>query len=303
MARTMNMTALPQWFIEGTAELIHGADERLAGAVAGIGAAAVVNSVGGGFSYEGSYVASRYLHDQLKALGVAGGIKALMQYLDQNQAANLDTALNAVTGGTYATTAAFVADFTANGVNYINTQMNLTNGDTGAIGNFDADGGPMRASADVIDDTVAYPDVLDGFAERFPTYGTTGTKRYQLQIGENIGDMLTVELAALNASALGISDFNLLGPAGFNIMHVDQALEFVTNQRANVGASIARLESALNTVSTRVENLSASRSRIQDADYAIETVELTKSMILRNAATAMLAQANAAPRMVLSLLR
>jgi flagellin len=303
MDRTMNMAALPQWFQEGTAELIHGADDRLATAVAGIGAAAVVNSVGGGFSYEGSYAASRYLHDRLKALGVAGGMKGLMQYLDQNQAANLDTALNAVTGGTYANTAAFVADWTANGVNYINTQMDLTNGDTGAIGNFDADGGPMRGPTDVISDTASYPDVLEGFAETFPTYGTAGTKSYQLQIGENIGDTITVELGALNASALGISDFNLQGQAGFNLMHVDQALEYVTNQRANVGASISRLESALNTVSTRVENLTASRSRIQDADYATETVELTKSMILRNAATAMTAQANATPRMVLSLLK
>jgi flagellin len=303
MARTMNMAALPQWFVEGTAELIHGADDRLATAVAGIGAAAVVNSVGGGFSYEGSYAASRYLHDRLKALGVAGGMKGLMQYLDQNQAATLDTALNAVTGGTYANTAAFVADWTANGVNYINTQMNLANADTGAIGNFDADGGPMRGPTDVVSDAATYPYVLDGFAETFPYYGTTATKRYQLQIGENIGDTMTVELGALNASALGISDFNLLGPAGLNLMHVDQALEYVTNQRANVGASMSRLESAVNTLSSRVENLSASRSRIQDADYAIETAALTKAMILRDAATAMIAQANATPQMVLSLLR
>jgi flagellin len=304
MDRTMNMAALPQWFVEGTAELIHGADERLAWAIAGSSVAAVVNSVGGGFSYEGSYAASRYLHDRLKALGVDGGIKGLMQYLDQNQAANLDTALNAVTGGTYATAAAFVADWTANGANYITTEMNLTNGDTGGIGGFDADGGPVRGSVDVVNDTNAYSDVLDGFAEQFPTFGgTTGTKRYDLQIGDNVGDTMTVEVAALNATALGISDFNLLGPAGLNIMHVDQALEFVARQRANVGASISRLESVVNTLATRVENLSASRSRIQDADYATETVVLTKAMILRDAATAMIAQANATPQMVLSLLR
>jgi flagellin len=304
MMRTMNFASLPLWFIEGTAELIHGADERLAGAVAGIGAAAVVASVGGGFSYEGSYAASRYLHDQLKQLGVPGGIKGLMQYLNTNQSANLDTALNAVTGGVYATTAAFVADFTANGVNYITTEMNLTNADTGAVGGLDADGGAEVTSAGIISDTNQYAEVLEGFDEHFPTLGgTTGTKRYQLQIGENVGDTMTVELAAMNASALGLDGFNLQGLAGFNLLHVDQALEFVNKQRAVVGASISRLESVTNTLTAQSENLTASRSRIADADYAIETVALAKATILRNAATAMTAQANASPQMVLSLLK
>jgi flagellin len=303
MMRTINFASLPLWFVEGTAELIHGADERLAGAVAGIGAAAVVASVGGGFSYEGSYVASRYLHDRLKALGVDGGIKGLMKYLDQNQAATLDTALNAVTSGTYANTAAFVADFTASGVAYIGS-MNLANADTGGIGGLDADGGTVLTSDGVINDTNQYAEVLDGFDERFPTLGgTTGTKRYQLQIGENVGDTITVDLAAMNASALGLGGFDLRGLSGFNLIHVDQALEFVNKQRANVGASMSRLESVTNTLTAQVENLSASRSRIADADYAIETVALTKAEILRESATAMIAQANATPQMVLSLLR
>jgi flagellin len=304
MMRTMNFASLPQWFVEGTAELMPGADERLAAAVGGIGAAAVVASVGGGFSYEGSYVASRYLHDQLKALGVAGGIKGLMQYLDNNQAATLDTALNAVSGGVYANTAAFVADFTANGVNFITTKMDLTNADTGGIGGLDADGGAVLTSAGVISDTRQSSEPLEGFDEHFPTLGgTTGIKSYQLQIGENVGDTMTVDLAAMNASALGLDGFDLQGLSGFNILHVDQALEFVIKQRANVGASISRLESVSNTLATQSENLSASRSRIADADYATETAALTKAMILRQSATAIVAQANATPQMVLSLLK
>lgn len=93
--------SFPQWFIEGTAELIHGADERVAGALAGGETAQnIVDTItGGGFSYEGGYVASRYLHGRLKAMGVDGGMKGLMTYLHAHQAANLDTALNAVTGG------------------------------------------------------------------------------------------------------------------------------------------------------------------------------------------------------------
>jgi flagellin len=304
MARTMNISAMPQWFVEGTAELIHGGDERLAGSIAGSSVAAVVASVGGGFSYEGSYAANRYLHDQLKDMGVTGGIKGLMQYLDQNQAANLDVALNAVTGGVYATAAAFVADFTANGEVYINTQMNLTNGDTGGIGGLDADGGTLRSSTSVLNDTNAYPSVLEGFDEIFPTIGgTTETKRYVLQVGENVGDTLRVELSALNASALGLSGFDLQGLGALNIMHMDEALEYVSRQRANVGASIARLESISTTLAARSENLSASRSRIRDADYAAETAELTKTMILQQSATSIIAQANATPQLTLALLR
>jgi flagellin len=260
--------------------------------------------VGGGFSYEGSYVASRYLHDRLNALGVDGGIKGLMQYLDNNQGATLDTALNAVTGGVYANTAAFVADFSANGVNFITTKMNLTNADTGGIGGLDADGGPVLTSAGVISDTNQYAEVLDGFDEHFPTLGgTTGTKTYQMQIGENVGDTMTVDLAAMNASALGLDGFDLQGLSGFNILHVDQALDFVLKQRANVGASISRLESVSSTLTAQSENLSASRSRIADADYAVETASLTKAMILQRSAIAIVAQANATPQMVLSLLK
>lgn len=193
MARTMNFSALPNWFREGTAELIHGADERLAAGIAGSSVAAVVATVGGGFSYESAYAASRYLHSELKGMGVEGGIKAVMQYLDQDQTADLDDALNAVTGGVYATNAAFVADFSANGADYITNEMNLTNADTGAIGGFDADGGAVRSSDFVIDDFTAYPDVLDGFDERFPTLGgTTLTKQYVLQVGENVNDTVSV---------------------------------------------------------------------------------------------------------------
>jgi flagellin len=306
MARTMNFSALPNWFREGMAELIGGADERLAGAVAGSSAAAVVAVIsGGGFSYEGGYAASRYLHDRLKDLGVAGGVKGLMEYLDDNQAATLSTALNAVTGGAIATEAAFLADFGANGANFITNDMNLTNADTGAIGGLDADNGPSRASADIISDAyLGSPDVLEGFDERFPTLGgTTGTKQYVLQVGENMNETITVGLSAVNASALGLSGFSLSQPAALNILHVDEALQFLDKQRANVGASLSRLDSMTNTLNVKSENLSASRSRIRDADYAAETVELTKNMILRQSANSVVAQANATPRMVLALLR
>lgn len=84
---------------------------------------------------------------------------------------------------------------------------------------------------------------------------------------------------------------------------VDKALTNVNNSRASLGAIQNRFESVIANLATSVENLTASRSRIQDADFAMETAELTRTQILQQAGVAMLAQANSLPQNVLSLLR
>ena len=70
-----------------------------------------------------------------------------------------------------------------------------------------------------------------------------------------------------------------------------------------MGAVQNRFTSTIANLSTTSENLSASRSRIQDTDYAKETVELTRTQILQQAGTAMLAQANQSQQSVLKLLQ
>jgi len=84
---------------------------------------------------------------------------------------------------------------------------------------------------------------------------------------------------------------------------VDSALDAINGQRAKFGALQSRFEAAIKNLQTSVENLSASRSRIQDADFAAETAALTRAQVLQQAGTAMLAQANALPQNVLSLLQ
>jgi flagellin len=84
---------------------------------------------------------------------------------------------------------------------------------------------------------------------------------------------------------------------------VDSALAAVNNQRARYGALQTRFENAIVNLQTTSENLSASRSRIRDADFAAETAALTRGQILQQAGTAILAQANALPNNVLTLLR
>jgi flagellin len=87
------------------------------------------------------------------------------------------------------------------------------------------------------------------------------------------------------------------------IQQVDSALATVNSARATLGAVQNRFQSVVTNLQTASENLSASRSRIQDADFASETANLTRAQILQQAGTAMLAQANALPNNVLTLLR
>ncbi|MEG2980862.1 MAG: flagellin [Stenotrophomonas sp.] len=84
---------------------------------------------------------------------------------------------------------------------------------------------------------------------------------------------------------------------------VDKALESVNSVRADLGAIQNRFTSVVANLQTSSENLSASRSRIKDTDFAKETAELTRTQILQQAGTAMLAQANQVPQNVLSLLQ
>ncbi|MCS0581364.1 flagellin [Massilia pinisoli] len=83
----------------------------------------------------------------------------------------------------------------------------------------------------------------------------------------------------------------------------DAALAAVNNQRAQYGALQNRFSSTISNLASSTENLSASRSRITDTDFAAETANMTRSQILQQAGTSMLAQANSLPNGVLSLLR
>ena len=87
------------------------------------------------------------------------------------------------------------------------------------------------------------------------------------------------------------------------VTRVNEYITALNTQRGKLGAYQNQLESSVNNVSDLSVNLSAARSRIQDTDYAQETASLTKGQILQQAATAMLAQANQMPNVILSLLK
>ncbi len=86
------------------------------------------------------------------------------------------------------------------------------------------------------------------------------------------------------------------------ITNIEKAIQMVSAERSKLGAYQNRLEHTINNLGTASENLTAAESRIRDVDMAKEMMEFTKMNILQQAATAMLAQANMQPQMVLQLL-
>ena len=127
-------------------------------------------------------------------------------------------------------------------------------------------------------------------------------------VTDSVGTAAAGWLDSTNASAGQLQtvariDISTVDSALRSLSMVDSALSIVNNQRARYGALQSRLESTITNLQATSENLSASRSRIRDADFAQETANLTRAQILQQAGVAMLAQANALPNQVLTLLR
>lgn len=105
--------------------------------------------------------------------------------------------------------------------------------------------------------------------------------------------------------ALSIADINIDSVSGSQeaIIAIDQAIQQIDAQRADLGAIQNRFENTIGNLQNIAENVSAARGRIKDTDYAAETANLSKQQIMQQAGTAILAQANQLPQAVLSLLR
>ena len=121
--------------------------------------------------------------------------------------------------------------------------------------------------------------------------------------GSGLTAATTTAAATATASFAKDLDITTFEGAQKALEIVDAALTSVNSARADLGAVQNRFTSVVANLQTSSENLAASRSRIRDTDFAKETAELTRTQILQQAGTAMLAQANQVPQNVLSLLR
>lgn len=125
------------------------------------------------------------------------------------------------------------------------------------------------------------------------------------QVGYAAGDQISVDIATtFTATGLGVDavDLGSTGNPTTALTTIDAAIQTVSTARAQLGAYQNRFEHVINSVNVAVENLTASKSQIKDTDMAAEMVNFTRSQILSQAGTAMLAQANQAPQGVLKLL-
>jgi flagellin len=156
----------------------------------------------------------------------------------------------------------------------------------------------------------ALKDELDDIASKTTFNGTNlldgSYSSKAFQVGSNSGETLSVSVSSMQASSLGVtSSISIATASGASaaLDAVTSAIGTVSTQRASLGAVQNRLEHKINNLNATVENLTASESRIRDTDMAQEMVSFTRSQILSQAGTAMLAQANQSSQGVLQLLR
>jgi flagellin len=117
------------------------------------------------------------------------------------------------------------------------------------------------------------------------------------------GTLFTSATSVSSLSAVSAINIGTQSGASSALQVIDSALGAINGQRGSLGALENRFQSVIANLQTSSENLTAARGRIQDADFAHETSMLTRAQVLQQAGTAMLAQANAVPQSVLSLLR
>jgi flagellin len=121
-----------------------------------------------------------------------------------------------------------------------------------------------------------------------------------VQVGANNGDTLTITTVAVTTVAGGVTT---AAAASTAVAAIDTALDTITSNRATYGAAMSRFSMAINNLSIAGENQTAAKGRIMDADFAQETANLSRAQILQQAGTAMVAQANQQPQLVMNLLR
>jgi|UPI000786B20A flagellin len=148
-----------------------------------------------------------------------------------------------------------------------------------------------------------------GLNDTAGTYGATLDVEYKAPAGVTGNFTFTgafdpgAQAIAATGTALNAIDIGTVGGANTAITSIDAALDSINSARADLGAVQNRFESTIANIATTSENLSASNSRILDADFAAETAKLSKSQVLQQAGISVLAQANARPQQVLSLLQ
>jgi len=132
-----------------------------------------------------------------------------------------------------------------------------------------------------------------------------GASAYTFQIGANANQTITVAVPDMSTSSLSIDALTIgtVADAIDSVTALDDAISILNTRRSVIGSAINRLTYTVENLDSISQNAQMSRSAVADTDYAKATSDLARSQILQQAGTAMLAQANQQPNMVLALLK
>lgn len=134
-----------------------------------------------------------------------------------------------------------------------------------------------------------------------------GTSTFSFQVGANSSQVITVVIGNQSTtdqfSGIASSTVASAASAASAVTALDTAIATLAANRSVIGAGVNRLTHAADNAANIAQNVTESRSRVTDTDYAVATSELARTQIIQQAATAILAQANQQPQMVLSLLK
>ena len=176
----------------------------------------------------------------------------------------------------------------------------LDSSDVTALGvEFDA----LEAEITRISDNTTWggKKILDGSLHTTGAGSAAVASPLSIQLGA--GQAITHQISDMDAAALSLAGTSVTVGATSTIALVDAAIGKLSEERAKLGAVSNRLDSTVANLDQMAVNLSASQGRIEDADFAQETANLAKGQILQQAATAMVAQANASKSTVLTLIQ
>ena len=195
------------------------------------------------------------------------------------------------------------------GVSATVAAINAKSGQTGVTAEI-VDGDQYElVAADGRNIEISTADAASGFAATDVYEGTVSLKSAgTITIGTNTGDVSRSGLTegtyggAESGTLVQDIDISTLAGAEAAIKGIDNAINQVAREQAKLGAVQNRFESTITNNAVNTENLSAANSRIRDADFAAETAALSRAQVLQQAGISVLAQANARPQQVLSLL-
>ena len=187
----------------------------------------------------------------------------------------------------------------------LDTTFNVATG-TSVVANFDRLGIQVTLAGDAVSNaTGSYVDGDLDTQTLIVTNGTGGS--FQVGPDDGINNRIEVSIGDMRASGpmlnLNTTSVGTISSSRASISQIDEAINKVSGQRGDLGAVMNRLAFTINYTENSIENIQNSEASISDADIAYEVSRFTRSQVLSQAATAMLAQANVVPQTALSLLQ